>query len=64
MKRASACFNKAGIDHDIFPVNFYGKCPEANFVNLVVPSETSFGLWVLILHETVGYVVYKIMGYC
>lgn len=64
MRRASACFAKAGVAHDVFPVSFYGNEPDYSITSLFLPSENAIGLWVMTIHEVVGYLTYKIMGYC
>jgi uncharacterized SAM-binding protein YcdF (DUF218 family) len=63
MRRASACFKKAGISHTIFPADFYSSDRLFRFENLF-PSEETLAQWSRLVRETAGYVVYKLMGYC
>jgi uncharacterized SAM-binding protein YcdF (DUF218 family) len=62
MRRASACFKKAGIAHSIFPADFYSSDRLARFEYLI-PSEEALSQWSRLVHEIGGYLVYKVMGY-
>jgi len=64
MPRASACFNKEGLPHDIFVT---GKKAAAeryyNFEHLFVPDKNALYNWHILIHEWLGVVAYKIAGY-
>ncbi len=63
MPRSKSCFDKVGVGTTIFPVDYYGgnttKTPDV----WIVPNETSYKLWHIMIHEWIGYVMYKVMGY-
>ena len=64
MRRAEACFKKVGLEVDIFPVDFLSH--DSNLwvpSQILVPSESAIGIWVPLLHEIEGYIIYSIMGY-
>lgn len=63
MRRASACFNKAGIGHTIFPADFYSSDRLAKF-EFLIPSEEALSQWSRLVREVGGYLVYKVLGYC
>ena len=63
MKRAEACFNKVGLHPDTFPVDFYGKKPNANFKSIVQPGLEGIMVWHKLTKEWVGIVVYSLVGY-
>jgi uncharacterized SAM-binding protein YcdF (DUF218 family) len=63
MRRASACFEKAGIAHVPFPADFYSSDRLLRFESLF-PSEEALSHWSRLVREVMGYVVYKVMGYC
>ena len=63
MKRSVACFEKEGIKTIPFPVDFYSA--ETRFeLAKFLPTSQSFYKWEVLIHEVLGYVVYKVMGYC
>lgn len=63
MRRASACFTKAGIPHLAFPADFYASDRLARFEYLF-PSAAALADWSRLVHEIAGYVIYKLSGYC
>lgn len=63
MRRASACFTKAGIAHLAFPADFYSSDRLARFEYLF-PSAEALAGWSRLLHEIGGFLIYKISGYC
>ncbi|QNF34064.1 YdcF family protein [Adhaeribacter swui] len=64
MRRAAACFKKAGLQPVIFPADFYSIDRSYLPQNIIVPSAAAFANWHLLLHEIMGFVTYKILGYC
>jgi uncharacterized SAM-binding protein YcdF (DUF218 family) len=62
MRRASACFKKAGIPHRIFPADFYASDRLAR-VEYLFPSEEALSQWSRLVREIGGYLVYKVQGY-
>lgn len=63
LRRAKSCFQKTGIKTDIFAVDFYSQNRSWLPSHWLVPNEKSLYYWYVLLHEIVGYVVYKIVGY-
>ena len=62
MRRAEACFLKAGLKVDIFPVDnaTHGEI----YLDHLVPTELAMNSWTVLFREMIGYTVYKVMGYC
>jgi hypothetical protein len=63
MKRAKACF--INVDLAVTPYatgKLTGK-RRWDFEHLLIPQLTSFERWKIVLHEKVGYFIYRIMGY-
>ncbi|NMM49270.1 YdcF family protein [Marinigracilibium pacificum] len=64
MRRAKACFNKAGApDIAIFPVDYYTGENGWNPDDLIIPSVDSLYLWSKLIKEWVGYLAYSLTGY-
>lgn len=63
MRRASACFEKQGIQVIPFPAE--PKSGERMFTpdHLFLPSAEAFGIWNRLIHEWIGFVSYRISGY-
>lgn len=63
MRRSKWCFEKQGIEVDIYPtdklVSIWRYDPEY----LLVPSANALKRWDNFIHEFVGVIVYKLMGY-
>lgn len=64
MRRAAGCFQKAGVAADYFPTDFYG----INNLNLIkdifVPNPQTVGYFDLLWHEWIGFLMYRMVGYC
>ncbi|GGZ38870.1 hypothetical protein GCM10007049_35090 [Echinicola pacifica] len=63
MKRAKACFDKAGLETTIFPVDYYATDSGLNFLNGFVPDPDSIVIWHKLFKEWIGITVYRLMGY-
>ncbi len=63
MRRAIGCFEKAGLNADMFPVDYYGHEPIYSDL-FPIPKEGPFAKWSLFIHELIGFVTYKILGKC
>lgn len=63
LRRAKACFQKANIETDVFAVDFYSQNRAWLPSHWLAPNEKSLYYWYVLLHEILGYVVYKIVGY-
>lgn len=62
-RRSKASFEKAGLQVDVFPVDFKYNDPGFNWEKALIPSDNAWQLWGLLIHEITGFVIYKIMGY-
>lgn len=63
MPRSKACFDKVGLETTIFPTDFSGGATTLTADVWLVPSEKAFLGWHVLIHEWMGYIVYKLMGY-
>ncbi len=64
MRRAEACFRRAGVTVTGFPADFRAKDPwQQTPDQWVLPSAEALSLWTLLLHEVTGYLVYRLRGY-
>jgi uncharacterized SAM-binding protein YcdF (DUF218 family) len=64
MKRAKACFDKAGIETTMFSTDPYvGPKRDYSWEEFIIPSVDNFLHWSALNKEILGYVVYDIMGY-
>jgi uncharacterized SAM-binding protein YcdF (DUF218 family) len=64
LRRATQCFEKAGQKVTPFGTTYYGKARSFTFNNLIMPREENMHISYHFVHEVMGYVVYKIVGYC
>jgi len=62
--RAKGCFQKENMTVDLFPVDFRYAKPATSIDKLIFPTESAFYKSGLLIHEWVGFVVYKLLGYC
>ncbi len=63
IKRAEGCFLKVGIKVTPFPTAFKSKARSFTIDNLLIPRELNMLDAYDLVHELVGYVVYKVLGY-
>jgi uncharacterized SAM-binding protein YcdF (DUF218 family) len=63
MRRAVACFKKAGIEVTPYPTDRYSGPRKYYPDHLLIPNSGTLFDWNSLLHEIVGYGVYKVMGY-
>lgn len=64
MRRSEGCFEKVGVKTRIYPVDIYTHDRSFKLNKLIIPSESAFSKWALLIHEVLGYIVYKLVGYC
>jgi uncharacterized SAM-binding protein YcdF (DUF218 family) len=64
MRRAAACFSKAGVYATPFSTDFYSNQVSFTPDDLLIPSAAAFSYWHLLIHEIAGFVIYKVVGYC
>lgn len=63
MRRSLACFRKAGITIDSFPVDPQSDVPRFTPDSLVVPRLDAMTMWQVLAKEWVGFVAYWMAGY-
>ena len=63
IRRASACFGKAGLATTPFPVDYLSEQWQFTPDKLLVPNARTFALWELVIKEWVGYGAYWVRGY-
>ncbi|MBE0640579.1 MAG: YdcF family protein [Bacteroidales bacterium] len=63
MRRASGCFSKVGIDYLPYSTDLLTGERRLDIEHLFVPSLDSLGKWRVLIHEMIGMLVYRIMGY-
>jgi uncharacterized SAM-binding protein YcdF (DUF218 family) len=64
MRRAQACFKKQGLKFEIYPTNKkVSDVRRWDLPYLFVPNIECFSDWEKIIHEIIGFLSYKIMGY-
>jgi uncharacterized SAM-binding protein YcdF (DUF218 family) len=63
-RRALACFAKVGLHPVPFPADFRSHDPFLGLSYLFVPSIDVLTRWGSLLHEMVGFGIYRLLGYC
>ncbi|RNI29110.1 YdcF family protein [Rufibacter latericius] len=63
MRRAKGCFEKVGLKTDTFPVDFQTHDRSFHLDDLLIPSAEALYDWARLIHEWVGYITYKLLGY-
>lgn len=63
LRRAEACFEKVGIEVDIFSTDFYSHPTSFTIDSMLLPNESAFDKWQTFIREILGIVAYKIAGY-
>ncbi len=63
MRRAKGCFKRAGIEADRYSTDRYSGPRKFEFDHLLIPSVEALQAWSALIHEVVGAMVYKIVGY-
>ncbi len=63
MRRAMACFRHVGIEVQPYPTNLINSQMHWNVEYLLIPNISNFLIWNGMIHEIIGYGVYKVMGY-
>jgi uncharacterized SAM-binding protein YcdF (DUF218 family) len=63
MRRAQACFTKAGLNFHILPTNHITGARRWDVSFLLIPSTQALRNWEIFFRETFGYIIYIIAGY-
>lgn len=64
MKRSIGCFKKQGITVKSFSTDRYSGPVKFEFDHLFIPDVSALTAWTNYIHEVVGFIVYKLKGYC
>lgn len=64
MRRSIGCFNKAGLTVDHYSTDRYAGPRKFEFDHLFIPNISALNDWNNLIHEVVGFITYKIFGYC
>ena len=62
MRRSIACFERQGLKVDYLCSNRYAGPRKFEFQHCFIPNMSAFNGWSHLLHEVVGYTVYKLTG--
>lgn len=63
-RRALGCFRQVGLRPVAFPAGYYSVSRKATLGYWLLPDVGALTKWSVLIHELVGYVVYKVLGYC
>jgi uncharacterized SAM-binding protein YcdF (DUF218 family) len=63
MYRAKKCFEKQGLQVDTYSADVKAGPRKFVFDHLFIPNEEAFVKWYNLLHEILGVIIYKVMGY-
>lgn len=63
MRRSIGCFSKVGIKTQAYSTDRYSGARKFELDHLFIPEPSVLYNWTTLLHEIVGYGVYKIVGY-
>ncbi len=63
MRRAKACFDKEGLEVTAFSTNLISHDIRWNVEYLLLPDVINFKIWEAMMHETIGYMAYRMAGY-
>ncbi len=64
LRRAEGCFEKVGLKITPYGTAYIAKARSFTINNLILPREENMDISYHFVHEIMGYIVYKIMGYC
>lgn len=64
LRRAVGCFTKVGLKVDVFPTDIYGIELMPRLRDIIRPDPEVFGYAHLLWREWIGYVTYRVVGYC
>ncbi|MBA3972519.1 MAG: YdcF family protein [Bacteroidetes bacterium] len=63
MRRSLNCFNVVGLEVDPYSTDRYAGPRKFEFDHLLIPNSSALHDWTGLIHEVVGYITYKIIGY-
>ena len=62
--RAVRCFEKAGVHVDPYPTDLYSGRFKIEIGKMFVPNAETLFNWEVLTHEWIGFLTYRILGYC
>lgn len=63
MRRAMGCFKKEGIIAEPYSTDRFAGPRKWVFDHLLIPNSDALETWTMLIHEMVGALVYKVVGY-
>jgi uncharacterized SAM-binding protein YcdF (DUF218 family) len=63
IRRAKGCFEKSGLDIETFSADYSPHRRSWSLESLLIPSEEALLQWYGLLHEMLGFLVYKMLRY-
>ncbi len=63
MRRSLNCFKTVGLEVAPYSTDRYSGPRKFEFDHLFIPNSSAFNDWNVLIHEVVGFVTYKIIGY-
>ena len=60
--RTKKCYEKEGLVTDIYPTDYRIK-EKYTIGNIIIPDSTVFVKWTKLIHEIIGIISYKVLGY-
>ena len=63
MRRSLNCFDAVGMDVAPYSTDRYAGPRKFEFDHLFIPNTSSINDWNTLIHEIVGYITYKVIGY-
>jgi uncharacterized SAM-binding protein YcdF (DUF218 family) len=63
-RRALGCFRRVGLRPVPFPTDFRATTSTHCFQDWILPNMGALKRWHLLLRETAGYLIYRVLGYC
>jgi uncharacterized SAM-binding protein YcdF (DUF218 family) len=63
MRRSLGCFNKAGITVTHYSTDRYSGPRKYEFDHVFIPDVSIINDWTNLIHEIVGFITYKMLGY-
>jgi uncharacterized SAM-binding protein YcdF (DUF218 family) len=63
MRRSLGCFDKAGLKVDSYVADRYAGPRKFYIDHLLLPKTQALDGWNILIHEVVGYIMYKMNGY-
>lgn len=64
LPRVKGCFEKAGVKADYFGTCYLGEATSLTLDSLLMPREQRLHQSYFMVHEWIGFLMYKLVGYC